>query len=218
MSKFMKFGACAAMVVSAGVATATTWTEVGDAGELVATHQVPVGVGALTNIYGTLATGHADMYCIYIDGATFSAEGVALAGPGGGTWDSQLFLFTMAGVGVAANDDGGGLAGNGILPVGNALYSGLSGHYLLAISAYDYDPRDASGALIFETFPFPPVYGPFAGAGPLDHWSGPSFSGGDYDIVLTGASFCDFPVIPLPTPLGLSLAGFAGVVAFRRRR
>lgn len=210
MSLVVKVSACVMLGFASGAASAATWTEIGDAGETVPTHQVPVGAGALTNIFGSLS-GDADIYCIHIDGPFFSAIGSA-------TFDSQLFLFDMSGVGIAANDDGGGFAGAGILPLGNALYSGLSGNYLIAISQYDYDPYDGAGALMFPTFPFPPVYGPFAGVGPLSSWGGGTGAGGTYDIMLTGASFCDFPVIPLPTPLGLSLAGLAGVAGIRRRR
>src|SRR5882762_7344358 len=105
-------------------ARATPWTEVGDAGELPATAQVPVGSGVLTSITGsigppsTISLTDADMYRIHISGPTsFSATTV---GTGGTLVDTQLFLFDAGGLGVYGRDDDLGTART-TLPAGNAL-------------------------------------------------------------------------------------------------
>ena len=119
---------------------AQTWVEAGEAGNLPATAQVPAGAGALTQIDGNIndpaeAQGPGndrDMYLIQIDNpAAFTATTV-----GGTTLDTQLFLFTQGGLGVAFDDD-----------TAAATQSALSGTfvpgpglYYIAVSRFDRDP------------------------------------------------------------------------------
>lgn len=192
-------------------AAAQTHTEVGDAGELISTAQDTSGSGSgpLTKIDGTITPSNADMYCIKITGA-FSATTV-----GGATWDTQLFLFDSAGMGIFANDDSASTF--------QSTISGAPapGTYFLAISPFDYDPVSAGG-LIFPSSPFSGLYGPTGpgGASPHTGWTG---GGGpasaSYSIFLTGVEFCDSAhVIPEPATMVLLAPGLAVIGLLRRRR
>jgi len=111
----------------ASTANALPWAEIGDAGELPATAQVPVGIGTLTSISGMIDNGaDADMFLISVTGIwMFSATTVGLT-----DLDTQLFLFGSTGLGVLANDDTGGGGLQSTLPA-TALSAGI---YYLAIS------------------------------------------------------------------------------------
>jgi hypothetical protein len=160
------------------------WNEPGDAGDLPATAAVPSGTGPLSWIVGSNAGGgDVDMYRIQIcDHASFSASTVANA-----EWDTQLFLFSAAGVGVAANDDVVG--GTSLQSRLTSQYLPAHGEYLLAISGYNRDPVSGAGALIFNP-PIPraeiPANGPGAPA-PVNAWVNTSLLSGAYAIALTGA-------------------------------
>lgn len=133
------------------------------------------------------------------------------------TFDTQLFLFDAAGLGVAANDDNG-ISTASTLPVGNALYSSLSpGVYYLAVSQFGGDPGNASG-LIFPTFPFSDIFGPTGpgGGSAITGWSGTAVTvTGGYQIDLTGVV-----LIPLPSAVVMGSLGLLGVLGagLRRRR
>jgi MYXO-CTERM domain-containing protein len=202
MSKLFGIGALAVAITASG-AFAQVWAEVGDAGELVGTAQV-TGGGVLTSITGALTTGDADMYLITINTPTsFSASTV-----GGAAFDSQLFLFTSAGVGIAFNDDAGPL--QSALTVGNPLYASLAaGQYLLAVSGFNHDPTSAGGAIFPDSFPG--IFGPTGpgGGSPVTGWTAAGASG-TYTIALTG-------VRAAPGPASLALIGLAGFAARRRR-
>lgn len=173
MRKMARFLAVALVALApmawASTALAALWAEVGNAGDLPATAQVPAGVGALTSISGALGSDtDADMYRIWVTGGgTFSATTV-----GGASFDTQLFLFYSSGMGVYANDDSaGGLQST--LPASNLLTPAAAGIYYLAISGYDRDP-ESPGGLIFPTSPFTDVHGPTGAGGgsPISGWSG----------------------------------------------
>jgi hypothetical protein len=164
------------------------WHEVDDAGELPGSAQVTTGFGLMAGIEGTLVdrAGETDMYRIDIcDPANFSAT-TANTATG---FDTQLFLFDSAGLGVAANDD--------LPPGGGDLRSRLTntfvpgaGQYYLAISSWNRDPYSATG-LIFLDLPSAiehPADGPGAGA-PVMIWLGASPGGFPYLINLTGTCF-----------------------------
>ncbi|HZN38146.1 MAG TPA: DVUA0089 family protein [Planctomycetota bacterium] len=164
------------------------WVEVGDAGSLPTSAQVPIGPPVpLLTIAGVVA-GDADMYLIEINApGAFSATTV-----GGAAFDTQLFLFEQDGLGVTFNDDSVGL-----LSTLTAAFVTRPGRYYLAISAYDHD-ANAKGAPIWLDVPFAVERAP---DGPsrkeaVDAWAGAG-GGGAYLITLTGCSFPK-PQILLP--------------------
>lgn len=129
--------ACVLLLTSSNVFG--VWTEIGDAGDLPGTAQVPIGSGPLTKIKGKLTGSYdADMYKIYIvDPASFSAYAT-------GDSDTQLFLFDESGMGIYADDDGGsGL--DAYLPSGNTYSPTSTGTYYLGISFWNRDPESPDG-------------------------------------------------------------------------
>lgn len=199
----MKKIAVLALVAFAGAAQAQNWAEVGESGDLPGTANVTSGSGALLSITGVLDASDVDMFCISItDEAAFTATF-------DGSFDSQLWLFDSAGMGVTYNDDGpGGL--NSFIDSTNVLSNGV---YFLAISRYNRDAV-SSGGLIWNNSPFTgqnAPTGPGAGSA-VSGWTGTTSAGGSYLITLTGAGF------HVPAPSALALLGLGGVVAGRRRR
>lgn len=197
---------CAAgVLLLAGSNVYGIWTEIGDAGDLPGTAQVPIGSGPLTTIMGTLPGDYdADMYEIYIvDPAGFSAYASG--------YDPQLFLFDASGMGVYADDDSGS-GFDAYLPLGNTYSPTSAGIYYLGVSFYDRDPHSLDGP-IFDEWDLTPT-GPGVGK-PISSWSG---SGGsvcdndNYTITLTGTNY-------IPAPGALLLSGFGvGLVGWLRRR
>src|SRR5205085_7830282 len=102
MTRFtLKFALAIAMIVLPPCIHAQTWTETGDAGDLISTSQNTVGIGALTLITGSLGVSSlfdtVDIYCITItDTAAFSATSSAPATP--------LWLFDTNGNGVTSQE------------------------------------------------------------------------------------------------------------------
>lgn len=199
-----------ALAAISGSALADDWHEVGDAGGLPP-GQITVGNGPLDHIIGKLegardiGNDYEDMYCIRItDAAHFSATSV-----GGATFDTQLFLFSFDGHGVTFNDDS-----VGVQSTLTSQYVVAPGMYHLAITGYNNDPVDASGALLWNNSPFGierQADGPGA-ANAIASWTG-SGGTGDYIISLTGAEFCR-----VPAPGAMAMLGLGGLVAARRRR
>lgn len=180
------------LVTTASPAHAATHTEVGDAPSLVP-GQTVTGADVLTSISGTVAApDQPDLYRICVTGP-FSATTV-----GSATFDTQLFLFTDGGAGVAnghvSNDDApvgnlrSTIPSSGTFANGGTITYTPGPHYL-AVSGFDNDPRDADGDRIFPNT-FGGVIHPEAGAGPLASWSGGGATG-DYTITLTGAATFD---------------------------
>lgn len=174
---------------------AQTWNETtnggGDAGHLPGTAQaVTGGSGSLTTIAGTLATmDDADVYLVKIvNPAAFSATTNPTVSPP----DSQIFLFTETGVGIAYCDDEFSGSWYGTLNLGNPLYNTLPpGNYLIAVSSYPNYPQSSAGAI------FPPSYPGVFGAQnsqPLTGWAQTSLiSSGAYTITLTGCEYLGPP-------------------------
>lgn len=205
-----KLIAIMALAALSGSALADDWREVGDAGALPP-GQVTLGPGALTSITGKLegqngdVTDFEDMYCIRIVNPTgFRATTV-----GGANWDTQLWLFNAGGLGVAFNDDS-----SGVQSTLTGQFVPAAGIYHIAITGYNRDAVDASGALLWNNQPFGierAADGPGA-ANPIAGWTG-SGATGDYVISLEGAEFCR-----VPAPGAMAFLGLGGLVAARRRR
>jgi hypothetical protein len=157
------------------------WVETDDAGNLPAIAQIPMGAGPLATIAGNLSVGDVDMYCIMVtDPATFGASTV-----GGATWDTQLFVFTEAGVGVTMNDDATGLQST-IGAFNTCMYSVGAGTYYIAISRFNSDPRDAAGGTILGLSGCNST-----NANPIASWTASTGTAGDYVITLTNVNYCE---------------------------
>ena len=197
-------------------ASAQTWDETldggGDSGDLPSTAQSVSGGGPLTTLTGDITPGaDVDMFLINITSmVTFSADTAIAPGT---LDDTKLYLFDIAGLGIAFNDDTTGL--KAMLPAGDPLYAALpAGLYLLAITCFDNDPNSAGG-LIFPDMPFTSILGPTGpgGAQPLTSWTNNVANTGTYTITLTGAAFVttSAPTINLSavtTFTGDAVAGF----------
>ena len=226
-------GAAALGLAFAGAASAQTFTETGDAGQTVATAQsTGSGSSPLTSISGSLdSTYDADLFRIYISNpSTFSATTLNAATDA--SLDTELFLLTATGAGIAANnDDQSGFYLDSTLPAGNALYANLSaGYYLLGISNSGNEPVNSANQLIFGNPPADTtsVRGPATGLNPttMVDFNGnvddPTDDGpGSYRIDLTGVTQGQAAVSAAPEPgtwalmlLGMGLCGRA----IRRRR
>ncbi|MEM7311837.1 MAG: hypothetical protein AAF497_01670 [Planctomycetota bacterium] len=193
-------------------ATASTWTEIGDAPDLPP-GQVPSGTGALTQIDGNLQSidFEADVFCIHIDDpANFSAT--ELGAPN----DIALWLFDANFDGVTFHgDDDSSFSPPTIVPgLTNAFVPGPGVHYL-AVSPSGRDPV-AFGLEIWQDLPLIERMPDGPGApGPISGWTGLGF-GQDrpYSIALTGTSFC----VPEANSFGLFLSGLPMGLIWARRR
>jgi len=149
--------------------------------------------GANSNGTATLTGNRAgfdkDMFTICVsDANTFEASVV-----GGATWDSQMFLFDSAGLGVLHNDDEP-LPGTSFQSKITGVPLASGGLYYLAISGFNTDPfsvgnfaiwNNDDGAGNFNTVRAPD--GPGA-ANPISLWIGAGNAGGAFTITLTGAT------------------------------
>jgi hypothetical protein len=171
------------------VRVAAQWEELGegrsDAGDLPSTGQTPTGTDPFNALGGNIeSSSDADMFLINIcDAANFGATTV-----GNGTFgDTQLFLFDSAGLGITSNDDSQGTAQSTIT---SAFIPG-TGNYYLAVSRYNLDPVEETGALIWNNTPFGTERqpdGPGAG-GAIAGWTGTFASTGDYQVTFAGTCF-----------------------------
>ncbi len=180
---------------TASAAAAQVWNEAGDAGDLPATAQVPLGSGALTAIIGTLsAGGDADLYLIRIDDpATFEAS-TCSSDP-----DTQLWLFARDGNGITFDDDDPDC---GVLSTITPANVTVAGSYYLGVSAYDWDALDAQGREIWLDAPYDEERAPDGpGApGPLAAWGGVAYEEGSYEISLAGVSWPQIGISEVPAP------------------
>ncbi len=206
------------------IAQASPWAEIGDAGDLLQTTQVPAGIGPLTTITGTISTSYdVDLYKIYIRTPTaFSAS--TFGGEGPNDWDSMLALFDHNGFGVYMNDANIFDDFNSNLPTNHTLGPKVAGNYYLAI--FDDDRAALSGTassvqdIIFPlpVSPYTQIFGPTGSGGhqPLAGW-GSLISevnlNANYGINLTGAEF----VVPIPGAVWLFLSATIGLLCIRKK-
>ena len=232
--KMIKAAAVAGFVLAAGAAVASpiSYTEVGDAGDLVnGTVQTVTGAAGstVTSIKGALtATAgitDGDAFKIYISApSAFSASTTGFT-PGVNNFDSELFLFNLNGTGIVTNDDDPGGSGSAsAITAGNPFTAGLSaGFYYLLITGQGMNPNSAGG-LIFPnwtdgTTDPTGLYGPNAGATAINGFAGSSNDGGAYSIALTGVSIAPAAAtLPEPGTLGLGLTAGLVLLALVRRR
>jgi hypothetical protein len=211
--------ALAIAALAGAPAYAVTFAEVGDAGKTLGSVQITSGApGMLTAITGGLgSTFDADLYLINITNpAAFSAS--TLAAPN--TTDTQLFLFTLAGAPVYANDDApDGTSTGSFLTAGSSLGPTTAGLYILGVSMGGYSPVNVNAQFLFSQDGLSTdIKGPSSGLSPttLGGWDG---QGGDlpaaYSIQLTGAAVA---AIPEPSTALMFLAAGALGLAVRRKR
>jgi len=214
--------------LAVGPAFAGGWTELGDAGNSLASAQlIPANVPttSLNSIGGTLSDQlDVDLYMIHIsDPASFSATTV-----GGNLMDTQLFLFALNGTAIYTNNDDLAYSADAssfplsTLPVGHNLGPITAGYYLLGISLSGNDPVNANNELLFANGLPTDVRGPAGNQSPatLSGFTGLTSydENGAYAITLTGADMT--APIPEPATNALMLAGLGlcGLAASRKGR
>jgi hypothetical protein len=188
----------------------------GDAGSSPGSAQTPGGSGKLGRITGTLSgvsplagpgvsplagpgatDDFQDLYVIYIKDVNCFRASLDPAVMGFAEFNSQLFVFSLDGVGLLANDDA---------DIPNADFSTLTsiatdvqdfrlqrnGLYLLGISGFDSDPANRAGQIFDQADPteISSPDGPggiLTGApGVLEFWNPEIGETGAYGIVLDG--------------------------------
>ena len=199
--------ALAGVMLLASVASAQTWTESGDAPDLLPAQDC-VGTGPITLINGSLSSGaDADLFGIMVtDYTAFRATTVGLT-----TADTRLYIFDpVTGNGISMNDDDPGGAGLQSTVTG-AFLTG-NGYYAVGVSPYANNPQNPSGLDIWLSSPYGVERAPDGpGApGPLAMWSYGGYDSGGYGIALTGAEF-------VPEPGSLSLLALGALALLRRR-
>lgn len=157
-----------------------------DVGDLPATARRAAGqTGALHEIRGTIGASDADLYLIEIcDASAFSATTTDSA-----DFDTQLWLLSADGTGVAANDDD---PDGGRQSQLTSAFVSVNGRYLLGISGFDRDPVDAASAALWTDAPFNVERGPDGpgAANAVAGWAdGNTPLVGAYTIRLSGACF-----------------------------
>ncbi|SEO35325.1 PEP-CTERM protein-sorting domain-containing protein [Nitrosospira multiformis] len=204
---------------------AVDWTEIGDAGQLVSTAQMPTGdEGRLRNIYGTISTNNdVDLFRIYISNPTTFSAGVSSTS---GNLDSGLILFNEGGYALYGNDDAMLGMHTSSLPAGHMNGPQGPGWYNLAIFALGTPPVGGDG-FTPDHYMFPNVSSPYTqiltatgpgGASPLTGWAQLEDTvalNGDYRIRLSGVTVSP---VPEPETYAMLLAGLGLMGTMVRRR
>lgn len=158
-----------AIVAAAPAVRAQTWTENGDAGELVGTAQSTTGNGSLTSISGTLSShGDVDVYCVQL--TSVPPTGLPLVSVACAMHaDPTPYIFAASGLGVDTNMTCSGGLKQAVAP----NFSLVPGQYYVAIAHGDYS-ADSAGGNIWQVAYAGPMWpnGPGAGS-PLTGWVGP---------------------------------------------
>jgi hypothetical protein len=149
-------------------AAAQTWTEAGDAGDLVPSAQYTLGAGGLSTINGALGSPtDVDLYCVTLNstppGGTVLVylNCVVIQGP-------NVWLFDSAGNGVATDMTCMGGNKTILAPTGSLV----PGFYYVAVSYYGVDPYSASGAIWLPALGGLRVPDGPGAAGTLTSWAG----------------------------------------------
>lgn len=184
-----------------GTAHAATYTEVGDAGDLLGTAQITTGTGTLTHIAGSLGEnggqGDVDLYRIMITDPT--AFSITVTASLSADNDAILYLFNESGHFALMDDD----AGVGYLPgmVQGSFTTGTPGAYYLAFFLFATDPIYTNSVL-----------------SGWNHMPAPLQSG-NYTLALTGADFASSPsAVPVPAAAWLFGSGALGLMGIARRK
>jgi hypothetical protein len=159
-----------AVLLTTTAALSQTWTETGDAGDLVGSAQSTNGSGSLTSINGVMSShGDVDVYCVQLTSVPPSGlplVSVACASHA----DPTPYLFSAAGIGLDANMTCSGGLKETVAP----NISLVPGQYYVAIAHGDWLPQSAGGA-IWQMLFSGPMWPNGTGAGsPLTSWVGPS--------------------------------------------
>ncbi|PTQ79574.1 putative secreted protein with PEP-CTERM sorting signal [Nitrosospira multiformis] len=213
------------LALLANPAHAVDWTEIGDAGQLVSTAQMPTGdEGRLRNIYGTISTNNdVDLFRIYISNPTTFSAGVSSTS---GNLDSGLILFNEGGYALYGNDDA--MLGTRVssLPADHVNGPQAAGWYNLAIFALGTPPVSGDG-FTPDHYMFPNVSSPYTqiltatgpgGASPLTGWAQLEDTvalNEDYRIRLSGVTVSP---VPEPETYAMLLAGLGLMGTIVRRR
>ena len=170
---------------------AQVWSEVGDAGDLVATAQGTTGLGSLTTITGSLASAtDVDLYCIRLSAVPpaglplIQLQCVVQQGP-------NVWLFDAFGNGVFTSS--GCSMGNKTILAPNVSLA--AGTYYVAVSYSGVDPQSAAGAIWNPTGSGQRAPDGPGAAGTLTGWAGtPTVQPmNPYQITLTYMAYCQAP-------------------------
>ncbi len=209
-----------AMLLAGGEATAQTFTEVGDAGQTQGSAQATALTQSGT-IFGSInSVNDADVFSLVISNTStvqFSTVNTLTGTSGGlGGLDTELFLFTSAGIPIFANDDANGFSLQSFLPAGNSLLTTLTaGTYYVAISLSGNDPVNTVNQLVFATASdTTSLRGAASGTSPKN-WSG--FDSGAFSGP-TGAYQIDISVVPEPSTIALYAVGLLLMLLAAARR
>lgn len=208
----------AALLLVSGEASAQVYTEMGDAGQTQGTAQNS-SITQSGTIFGTISDiNDADVFSLTITNTTTIAFSTVNALTEASDLDTQLFLFTSAGLPVVANDDdASGLYVQSTLPAGNSFLATLgAGTYYIGISLSGNDPINSNGQLVFTTGngDSTALRGPASGLNPTN-WN--TFDSNNFNGP-TGAYQIDITSVPEPSTVALYAIGALALLLIGAKR